>query len=80
MTPKQAMEELTSRGITKYKIAKVMGMQSIMVDRFLGEDQKTMRREAADNLKEAYKIEIDDNCINGYQKEMFINKDNSLSI
>ena len=79
MKPKEAMEELIAQGISKYKIAKVMEMQPIMVDKFLKEYQKTMRREAAKGLKDTLYVEIDDNCINGYQKQMFVDKYNNLS-
>ena len=78
MTPKDVIKEILEQGISKYKIAKVMDMQPIMVDRFLKDEQKTIRREAADAIKAEWGLEIHDNYINGYQKQMFIDKHNNL--
>lgn len=78
MTPKEVIDILVEKGISKYKIAKVMGMQPIMVDKFITEQQKTIRREAANALYEEWGLLIDDNYINGYQKQMFIDKHNNL--
>lgn len=90
MTPKEAISMILEQGISKYKIAKVMGMQPIMVDRFLQGKQTTIRREAADKLLAVWDIEIDDNYINGFttedfkkkhQTEMYIDEDdNTLNI
>jgi plasmid maintenance system antidote protein VapI len=77
-SPQKAIELAIDMGITKYRIAKVMDVQPILIDKLLKEEQKTIRREAADRLLAAFDIEIHDNYINGYQKQMFINKFNEL--
>ena len=73
-TPKEAMEELVSRSVSKYKIAKVMRMQPIMVDKFLKGEQRTIRREAADRLLAVFNIEIEDKHVNGFTQEDFKKK------
>lgn len=78
MTPKELMEYLIDQGYSKYRIAKVMDMQPIMVDRFLKEDVKTMRKEAAERLRQFFEVTVDDEYINGEQKRMWVDKDNVL--
>lgn len=78
MNVKEAMEAMVEKGLSKYKIAKVIDMQPIMVDRFLKGQQTTIRRDAANALWSEFDIEIDDGFINGYQKQMFIDKHNNL--
>lgn len=90
MNVKEAVSMILEQGISKYKIAKVMSMQPIMVDKFIQGKQKTIRREAADNIMKVWGIEINDNCINGFttedfkkkhQTEMYIDEDdNTLNI
>ena len=71
MTIKEAIEEVLAEGVSKYKIAKVISMQPIMVDRFLSGSQTTIRREAAEALADTWSVEIDDHLINGHTKEDF---------
>ena len=85
MTPKEAMEQLIAKGISKYRIAQVMGMHPIMTDRLLLGKVKTIRKEAAENLLEVFGVVIPDLYINGeqrkhYQSTMRINHKNELSI
>ncbi len=78
MNIKECIECIMEQDVSKYRIAKVMDMQPIMVDRFLKGQQTTIRRDAAKALLEEFGFEIDDDYINGCQKRMFINKDNNL--
>lgn len=83
MKPKEAMEYLIDQGHSKYKIAQVMGMHPIMIDRILKEEVKTIRKEAVTNLHDAFEIVIEDLYINGekrktYQSKMWINSKNQL--
>lgn len=85
MTPKEAMEQLIAKGISKYRIAQVMGMHPIMTDRLLLSQVKTIRKEAAENLLEVFGVAISDLYINGekrkyYQSTIRINEKNELSI
>lgn len=77
-TPKEAMEILIDMGYSKYKISQSMDMQPIMVDRYLKEEVKTMRESAAKNLLRDFNITIEDRCINGQQKTMWVDKNNAL--
>lgn len=74
------LETRSYRGspISKYRIAKIADVQSSMVDRWLSGETRTLRREAANKLMETLDVEIDDHCINGYQKDMFVNRHNQL--
>lgn len=74
MKIKDAMELILAQGISKYKIAKVCGVQPIMVDHWLTEKSKTVRRDIATALKDTWQIEIDDHTINGHTVEDFKNK------
>lgn len=90
MNVKETIDMILEQGISKYKIAKVMEVQPIMIDNWLKGKQKTVRREAADNIRQVWGMEIDDNYINGFttddfkkkhQTEMYIDEDdNTLNI
>lgn len=69
MTPKKLMEYLIDSGFSKYKIAKVMRMHPIMVDNLLTEKVKTIRKEAATNLKTKFDVEVEDRYINGMERK-----------
>ena len=71
MTPKEAIETLLDRGFSKYKIAKAMKMHTVMPHNILMGRVKTIRRDAAERLKEKFGIEIDDHYINGMTRGDF---------
>jgi len=63
MTPKQAMENLLAQGLTKYRIAKELKIQAIMVDNYLTEKTMQMKESTANRLLDAFDIEIEENSI-----------------
>ena len=71
MTPKEAIQTLLDQGLSKYKIAKTMGMHTVMPIQILRGKVKTIRRDAAEKLKEAFGLEIDDVYINGMTRNDF---------
>lgn len=75
ITVKKAIEVALEKGDTKYRIAKNLGIAPITVDKYLQQDIKTMRSDAAEKMAFLYGIKIDPLFING-RKEPNYGKEN----
>ena len=65
VTVKAAIEEVLERGLTKYRMAKDLGVAPITIDKWLRQDIKSMRAQAAEKFASLYNIKIDELFING---------------
>lgn len=59
MTPKQAMEALQEKGLTRYRIAKELEINHAMPTNYLSERTKTMDERIAQRIKNKFGIVID---------------------
>ena len=81
MTLIEAMEEITSSGVSKYRIAKQLNITPIHVDKLLGNTSqpiKTVNKAIAENIEYLYHIRIDKRFINNEeprQRHFRINKE-----
>lgn len=59
-TREAVMVVLLREGISKYRLAKNLGIQPIMVDNYLGPKSTRMSKPTADKFTSLYNIEISD--------------------
>jgi len=58
-TIKEVLEDIISTGVTKYRLAKNLGVEPIMIDRWINQKVKTMRTDCAMKLHDIYGKDID---------------------
>jgi len=58
-TIKEVLEDIISTGVTKYRLAKNLGVEPIMIDRWINQKVKTMRMDCAIKLQDQYDKKID---------------------
>lgn len=58
------IEILETRDITKYGLAKQLGVEPIMIDHMISGRSKAVNPAIADNILVNYYIQLDDACIN----------------
>jgi len=58
-TIKEVLEDIISTGVSKYRLAKNLGVEPIMIDRWIHQKVKTMRMDCAMKLHDIYGKDID---------------------
>ena len=73
-------EALDKANVTKYRLAKSLGVEPITIDKWLTGAYKTMRRDVATILDAEFGVKVDDLFINLRQTKMKVNDKNELEV